>query len=242
MDKHNIMRVVLWETTWRKNVWMLFFLCIQKNPQVVGFQTTGLSRSRKIFGSKQFITVSWFTFSKVPSKTTFEALREKYQYLANCMKFCSNSTFWKLDFFPGKVWLCSVQKWALQWVSHKLLRTARSSFSFRIISGFFLIFEKNIPKLFENWKMTGPFWAVWEILIAKLILNATQPYIARKKSRPKILFFHGEITFPKCGILTEFHVICQVLILFRPGLHLLQDSLCYGPLFRSFLKESPPYS
>ena len=43
----------------------------------------------------------------------------------------------------------------------------------------------------------------------------------KKNPDQKILFFHGEIQFSKCGIWTEFRPIRQVVILFREGLHIL---------------------
>ena len=44
--------------------------------------------------------------------------------------------FFLSGFFPGKVWLCSVQKWALHWAYPKMVRTVRSSLSFRTILWF----------------------------------------------------------------------------------------------------------
>ena len=43
--------------------------------------------------------------------------------------------------------------------------------------------------------------------------------LSGKNPDQKILFFHGEIQFSKCGIWTEFRPIRQVVILFREGLH-----------------------
>ena len=41
-----------------------------------------------------------------------------------------------------------------------------------------------------------------------------------KNPDQKILFFHGEIWFSKCGIWAEYLEICQVVTLFRRGLHI----------------------
>ena len=68
--------------------------------------------------------------------------------------------------------------------------------------------------------MTGPIRDVWEMLIVELIFERYTTIPCQEKNPDqKILFFHGEIPFSKCGIWTEFHAICQVLMFFREGLH-----------------------
>ena len=68
------------------------------------------------------------------------------------------------------------------------------------------------------------------MLIVELIFERYTTIPCQEKNPDqKILFFHGEIQFSKCGIWTEFHVIRQVVTFFREGLHLL-DFIASLPL------------
>ena len=98
----------------------------------------------------------------------------------------------------------------------------------------FRFFLKKNTQFFENWKMTGPFWTFWDILILELVFEryTTIPF-QEKNPDQKILFFHGEIWFSKCGIWAEYLEICQVVILFRRGLHIHQKSETFF-IFRCF--------
>ena len=73
-----------------------------------------------------FIPVCPFSVSNLILRLTYEALREKVSLLGELDGILSKFhilkieflhekiIFFCLDFFPGKVWLCSVQKWILQ--------------------------------------------------------------------------------------------------------------------------------
>ena len=113
-----------------------------------------------------------FTARKNPIKeqqsSTYEALREKVSLLGKIhdillkfhifkMKFLNEKIiFFGLDFFPDKVRLRCVQKWALQWAYLKNWQIGSDIFQF---SDNFVIFSKKSKKhtkLSENWKMSEP--------------------------------------------------------------------------------------
>ena len=98
-----------------------------------------------------------------------EALREKVELLGRFqgiflkfhilkIKFHHEKIiFFGVDFFPDKVWLWIVRKWALQWAYSKNWQNGPAIFQF---SNNFVIFSKKSKKhakLSENWKMTEPF-------------------------------------------------------------------------------------
>ena len=59
------------------------------------------------------------------------------------------------------------------------------------------------------------------MLIVELIFERYTTIPCQEKNPDqKILFFHGEIQFSKCEIWAEYLEICQVVILFRRGLHM----------------------
>ena len=53
---------------------------------------------------------------------------------------------------------------------------------------FFDFFEK-IVKLLENWKMTGPIWAVWEMLNVELIFERYKTIPWQEKIQTKKYYF-----------------------------------------------------
>ena len=95
-----------------------------------------------------------------------------------------------LDFFSDKVWLCSVQKWALQWAYLKNWQNGSAIFQFSDIFACFLIFSKKTQNYSKTGKMTGPFCQFlgdahcrphfWTLHIHTL---------PGKKSRPKNIIF-----------------------------------------------------
>ena len=97
--------------------------------------------------------------------------------------------------------------------------TARSSFIFRIILRKFRLFSTFSQNYTKNERWPGRSGYIIIQFNVKLIFERYTTIPDQKKNPDqKILFFHGEIQFSKCGIWTEFRPIRQVVILFREGL------------------------